>query len=62
MCSSDLATIAQLNADWSTWQQVKSSDLAQLNSRLVAGGLKPIDVPTQLALRIAPPSGGIDLP
>jgi len=56
------ATIAQLNADWSAWQQVKSIDLAQLNSRLVAAGLKPIDVPTQLALRIAPPSGGIDLP
>ena len=56
------ATIAQLNGDWSAWQQVKTADLAQLNARLKARGLKPIVVPTGAALRVKPPSGGIDLP
>jgi hypothetical protein len=56
------ATIAQLNADWAAWQQLKSNDLDQLNRALTAAGLKPVDVPAQLALRIEPPSGGIDLP
>ena len=56
------ATIAQLNGDWSAWQQVKTADVAQLNARLKAPGLKPIVVPTGAALRVKPPSGGIDLP
>jgi hypothetical protein len=56
------ATIAQLNTDWAAWQQLKSNDLPQLNRALAAAGLKPIAVPTEMALRIEPPSGGIDLP
>jgi hypothetical protein len=55
-------TIAQLNTDWAAWQQLKSNDLPQLNRALAAAGLKPIAVPTEMALRIEPPSGGIDLP
>ena len=55
-------TIGQLNADWAAWQQTKSNDLSQLNRALVTAGLKAIEVPAQLALRIEQPSGGIDLP
>ena len=57
-----LATIAQLNSDWSAWQKVKSADLDALNRRLAAAGLKPALVPTGAALRVKPPSGGVDLP
>ena len=57
-----LATVAKVNADWSTWQQVKTADLETLNRRLSAAGLKPVVVPTGAALRVKPPSGGIDLP
>jgi len=57
-----LATIAQVNADWSAWQQAKTVDLEALNRRLAAAALKPIVVPTGAALRVKPPSGGIDLP
>ena len=55
-------TIAQVNADWAAWQQVKTADLAQLNRRLATAGLKPIAVPSEAELRVKPPSGGVDLP
>ena len=57
-----LQTIAQVNGDWAAWQQVKSADLAQLNTRLTAAGLKPIAVPSEAELRVGPPEGGVDLP
>ena len=57
-----LQTIAQVNGDWAAWQQVKSGDLAQLNSRLTAAGLQPINVPPENELRLGEPSGGVDLP
>jgi photosystem II stability/assembly factor-like uncharacterized protein len=55
-------TIAQVNADWAAWQQVKTSDLDALNRRLAAAGLQPIAVPTEAQLNVAAPDGGIDLP
>jgi photosystem II stability/assembly factor-like uncharacterized protein len=57
-----METIAQVNADSAAWQQVKSADLAQLNARLTAAGLRPIVVPAEAALRVAAPDGGVDLP
>jgi photosystem II stability/assembly factor-like uncharacterized protein len=55
-------TIAQVDADWSAWQQMKTSDLDQLNRKLAAAGLKPIVIPRGMSLRVAAPSGGVDLP
>jgi photosystem II stability/assembly factor-like uncharacterized protein len=55
-------TIARLNTDWAAWQEVKSTDLDQLNKRLAAAGLKPISIPAGMALHVAAPSGGVDLP
>jgi hypothetical protein len=57
-----LQTIAQVNADWAAWQQVKASDLAQLNQRLTAAGLQPIVIPAEADLHVAAPPGGEDLP
>jgi photosystem II stability/assembly factor-like uncharacterized protein len=57
-----METIAQVNADSTAWQQLKSGDLAQLNRRLTSAGLQPIMVPTEAALRVAAPEGGVDLP
>ena len=57
-----IETIAHVNADWATWKQVESADLAQLNARLAAAGLSPIAIPPEAALRVAEPSGGTDLP
>jgi hypothetical protein len=57
-----MQTIAQVNADWAAWQKVKSADLAQLNSRLTAAGLQPIEIPVGAALKAAPSEGGADLP
>ncbi|HEY7959437.1 MAG TPA: hypothetical protein VID20_05190, partial [Sphingomicrobium sp.] len=55
-------TIAQVNADWAAWQQVKGSDLLQLNQGLAAAGLQPITVPPENELHLGEPSGGVDLP
>jgi hypothetical protein len=57
-----MQTIAQVDADWAAWQQVKSADLAQLNSRLTAAGLQQIEVPTGAALHVGEAEGGADLP
>ena len=57
-----METIAQVNADSTAWQQLKSGDLAQLNRRLTSAGLQPIMIPTEAALRVAAPEGGVDLP
>ena len=57
-----LATIAQVNADWAAWQQVKSVDLAQLNGRLAAARLQPIELPAGAALTAPAPEAGADLP
>jgi hypothetical protein len=57
-----MQTIAKVNADWAAWQQAKSADLAQLNSRLAAAGLQPIEIPAGAALKPAPSEGGADLP
>jgi hypothetical protein len=55
-------TAAEVNADWTAWQQVKASDLDQLNRRLKAAGLQPILVPAEAELSVASPVGGVDLP
>lgn len=55
-------TVAQVNGDWSAWQQVKSADLAQLNRGLSSAGLQPITIPAGAALQAKPPEGGADLP
>jgi hypothetical protein len=57
-----LETIAQVNTDWATWQQVKATDLAQLNQRLTAAGLQPIVIPAEADLHVVAPDGGEDLP
>lgn len=57
-----LQTIAQLNADWARWQQVKTGDLARLNQRLTAAGLQPIVIPAEPDLHVEAPEGGADLP
>jgi hypothetical protein len=54
--------VAQVGDDWAAWQKVKATDLADLNKRLVAMGLKPIAVPAGAELRIEPPAGGEELP
>ena len=50
-----LETIAQLNADWAAWQQIKSSDLEALNRRLAAAGLQPVVVPGRSRAQRRPP-------
>jgi hypothetical protein len=55
-------TAAEVNADWTAWQQLKASDLDQLNRRLKAAGLQPILVPAEAELSVASPVGGVDLP
>ena len=55
-------TTAQVSADWAAWQQVKTTDLDQLNRKLLAAGLKGITIPTGMSLRVSSPSGGVDLP
>ena len=55
-------TIAQLNADWASWQQVKNGDLDALNRRLAAAGLQPIAIPPEAQLTTGASEGGIDLP
>ena len=55
-------TIAQVNGDWATWQEVKSADLAQLNKGLTAAGLQPITIPPENELSLGEVSGGVDLP
>jgi photosystem II stability/assembly factor-like uncharacterized protein len=57
-----LQTIAQVNADWAQWQQVKAGDLARFNQRLTAAGLQPIAIPPEQELHVAAPAGGADLP
>jgi hypothetical protein len=57
-----MQTIAQVNADWAAWQQVKSADLAQLNSRLTAAGLQPITIPPEAQLHVGAAEGSADLP
>jgi hypothetical protein len=54
--------IAWVNGDWAAWQQVKTTDLAQLNQHLAAASLQPIAVPPEAELRVKPPEGGADLP
>jgi len=55
-------TAAEVNADWTAWQEAKESDLDPLNRRLKAAGLQPILVPAEAELSIASPVGGVDLP
>ena len=55
-------TIAQINADWAGWQQLKENDLAALNRRLTAAGLQPVVVPAEAQLSAGPAEGGVDLP
>ncbi|HEY6048238.1 MAG TPA: hypothetical protein VIV07_04235, partial [Sphingomicrobium sp.] len=55
-------TIAQLNADWAAWQQVKSGQLAQLNARLQSLGLQPIVIPPEAELIVGEGGGGVELP
>jgi hypothetical protein len=55
-------TIAQLNADWASWQQVEANELPALNHGLTAAGLQPIAVPPEAQLSVEPSEGGIDLP
>ncbi len=56
------ATSAAIDSAWAQWQSLRSADLEALNRKLIAAGLKPVLVPTEGELRIAPPGGGIDLP
>ena len=55
-------TIARVNADWTTWQQIRVMELEQLNRRLKGGKLAPILVPTESELHIGEPHGGEELP
>ena len=55
-------TSAAIDAEWSQWQSIRTTDLAALNRKLVAAGAKPVLVPTEGELRTAPPVGGVDLP
>jgi hypothetical protein len=57
-----IATIAQVNADWAAWQQVKTAGLQALNARLAAAGLQPIAVPPEAQLTAGSAEGGVDLP
>jgi len=57
-----IATIAQVNADWAAWQQVKSGDLEGLNRRLTAAGLQPVTIPPEAQLSAGAAEGGVDLP
>lgn len=53
---------AAIDAAWAQWQSFRAADLEAFNRKLVAAGLKPVLVPSEGALRAAPPAGGIDLP
>ena len=55
-------TIGKLNADWAAWQQLKSTDLEELNHALVAAGLQPIVVPPESELSVKVDDDGVDLP
>jgi photosystem II stability/assembly factor-like uncharacterized protein len=55
-------TVAQVSGDWAAWQKVKAMDLADLNKRIAAMGLKPIAVPAESELRTEAPAGGEELP
>jgi photosystem II stability/assembly factor-like uncharacterized protein len=55
-------TIARINADWESWQQVRGTLLEQLNQKLRAGKLPPALVPSESELRVGPPTGGEELP
>lgn len=55
-------TIARLNADWAAWQQVRASELEQLNQKLKSGKLAPFTVPPEGELSAGEPPGGEDLP
>jgi len=56
------ATSAAIDSAWAQWQSLRSADLETLNRKLIAAGMKPVLVPTEGELHIAPPGGGIDLP
>jgi photosystem II stability/assembly factor-like uncharacterized protein len=55
-------TIGKLNADWVAWQQLKSTELEQLNHALVAAGLQPVVVPPESQLSVKADDDGVDLP
>jgi photosystem II stability/assembly factor-like uncharacterized protein len=55
-------TTAAVEADWSKWQRIKSTDLAALNKALAAAGLAPITVPPENQLSPRSSGGGEDLP
>lgn len=57
-----IETIAKLNADWVSWQKVKSADLEALNRELSAHGLQPVIVPTEAELSVKVDDDGVDLP
>ena len=57
-----IETIAKLNADWAAWQQIKSSDLAELNRELGAQGAQQITVPSEDKLNVKADDDGVDLP
>jgi hypothetical protein len=55
-------TLAEVNSDWIAWQRVKTSELPELNRRLLAAGLQPITVPAPGDLRVEASEGGEELP
>jgi photosystem II stability/assembly factor-like uncharacterized protein len=55
-------TIARVNSDWTTWQQIRVMELEQLNRKFKRGKLAPILVPTESELHIGEPHGGEELP
>jgi len=55
-------TVAEVNADWAAWEQVKATGLDQLNRHLAAAHLQPIVVPAGADLHAEPSPGGEELP
>ena len=57
-----IETSGKVNADWAAWDQVKTSDLDQLNRALTAAGLQPIRIPPESELGVKADDDGVDLP
>ena len=55
-------TGARLDADWATWQSVRTNDLSALNARLAKAGVRPVTIPEGRELRVRAAEGGEDLP
>lgn len=52
------SAIAEIDAQWIRWQQLRSGELAALNRKLAAAGMAPVTVPAEAALG----GGGAALP